>query len=85
MFLDPLLTPGIVLDFPALALIFAEKPKEMKTIEDDFCTFVRFLENTPVRPDYPAVCRLLHINPGVLDDYLIRELGMCGDELMMHV
>ena len=54
----------------------------MKTVETDFRTFALFLERTPSLPDFPAVCRLLHIRPGRLDDYLIRELGLCGERLI---
>ncbi|NLZ20272.1 MAG: hypothetical protein GXY24_08475 [Bacteroidales bacterium] len=57
----------------------------MNNVESDFRAFVHYLETTPVRPDYPAVCRQLRIRPGVLDDYLIRELGLCGEELMMQI
>ena len=57
----------------------------MKTVETDFRTLARFLENTPVRPDFPAVCRLLRLRPGALDDYLVRELGLCGEELLMRI
>lgn len=57
----------------------------MKTIEDDFRTLARFLENNPVHPDFPAVCRLLHLRPGALDDRLVRELGLCGEELLMRI
>ena len=57
----------------------------MKTAETDFRTLARFLEDSPVRPDFPAVCRLLHLRPGRLDDYLVRELGLCGEELMMRI
>ena len=57
----------------------------MKTIEHDFRTLARFLENNPVHPDFPAVCRLLHLRPGALDDRLVRELGLCGEELLMRI
>lgn len=57
----------------------------MKTAETDFLTLARFLETSPVRPDFPAVCRLLRLRPGPLDDYLVRELGLCGEELMMRI
>ncbi len=57
----------------------------MKTVETDFRTLARFLEDAPVRPDFPAVCRLLRLRPGALDDYLVRELGLCGEELMMRI
>ena len=57
----------------------------MKTVETDFRTLARFLENSSVRPDFPAVCRLLSLCPGRLDDYLVRELGLCGEELMMRI
>ena len=57
----------------------------MKTVETDFRTLARFLENSSVRPDFPAVCRLLRLRPGPLDDYIVRELGLCGEELMMRI
>ena len=57
----------------------------MKTAETDFLTLARFLENTPVRPDFPAFCRLLRLRSGPLDDYLVRELGLCGEELLMRI
>ncbi len=57
----------------------------MRTVETDFRTLARFLEDTPVRPDFPAVCRLLRLRPGALDDYLVRELGLCGEELLMRI
>ena len=75
-----------MLHFCERSRIFAEKTEiAMKTIETDFRTFVRFLEDTPVRPDFPAVCRQLHICPGALDDYLVRELGLCGEELLLQI
>ena len=57
----------------------------MKSVESDFRAFARFLETAPVLPDFPAACRQLHIRPGVLDDYLLRELGLCGEALMMQI
>lgn len=57
----------------------------MKTAETDFLTLARFLETSPVRPDFPAVCRQLRLRPGPLDDYLVRELGLCGEELLMRI
>lgn len=75
-----------MLRFSVQTVIFAEKqPTDMNTVETDFRTLVRFLENCPARPDFPAVCRLLHICPGRLDDYLVRELGLCGEALMMQI
>lgn len=86
LFSDPLLTPARMLHFPGQAGIFVEKTAtEMKNAETDFRTFARFLETAPVLPDYPAVCRLLHIRPGVLDDFLLRELGVCGEALLMQI
>ena len=49
------------------------------------CLIFENLEDTPVHPDFPAVCRLLHICPGALDDYLVRELGLCGEELLLQI
>ncbi len=54
----------------------------MKTVENDLRAFAQYLENTPSRPDFPAVCRQLHIRPGRLDDWLVRELGTCGERLI---
>ena len=85
LFSDPLFTPGRGLHFPEQAGFFVEKKAtEMKNVETDFRAFARFLETAPVLPDFPATCKLLHIRPGVLDDYLLRELGVCGEALMMR-
>lgn len=57
----------------------------MKTIETQFQAFVQYLETTPASLDFPAVCRRLRILPGELDEYLVRELGVCGDELILLI
>ena len=75
-----------MLHFSGYADNFAQKTtRKMNNAETDFRILARFLENTPARPDFPAVCRLLRIRPGALDDYLVRELGLCGEELMMQI
>ena len=30
-----------------------------------------------------ACCRRLHVVPGVLDEILIRETGLCGEEIIL--
>lgn len=34
--------------------------------------------------DFPAVCRALHVLPGELNEALLRECGICGEELILR-
>ena len=49
--------------------------------------FWQLLEERPghggVPDDFPAICRRLHVVPGVLDEILLRETGLCGEEIIL--
>lgn len=59
----------------------------MRTEEKILKEFWRLLEERPRRGDapvdFPACCRSLHVVPGVLDEILIRETGLCGEEIIL--
>ena len=59
----------------------------MKTEERMLQEFWRQLEERPHRGegpvDYPAICHRLHVVPGVLNEILIRETGLCGEEIIL--
>jgi hypothetical protein len=59
----------------------------MRTEEKILKEFWRLLEERPRRgeapADFPAYCRRLHVVPGVLDEILIRETGLCGEEIIL--
>lgn len=46
--------------------------------------YIRFcsLLQTGLYPSFPSICSRLHVCPDDLDEYLVRELGFCGDELV---
>jgi hypothetical protein len=44
----------------------------------------RLLETDRTLPDFPAACRRLHILPGALNEALLREYGICGEELILR-
>ncbi|MBQ9449696.1 MAG: hypothetical protein IJU34_00040 [Bacteroidales bacterium] len=46
--------------------------------------FLRLLESGSAPADFPACCRRLHILPGVLDEWLFRELGISGEEILLR-
>ena len=45
---------------------------------------VRLLETDAAVPDFPAACRRLGIAPGPLNEALLRELGMGGEEFIQR-
>ena len=59
----------------------------MRTEEKILKEFWRLIEERPRRGDdpvdFPACCRRLHVVPGVLDEILIRETGLCGEEIIL--
>ena len=59
----------------------------MKTEEQMIQDFWQLLEELPHRgadpADYPAFCRRLRVVPGVLNEILIRETGLCGEEIIL--
>lgn len=46
---------------------------------------VRLLETEPASSlsDFPAACRRLRVLPGPLNEFLLRELGVGGEEFLM--
>ena len=59
----------------------------MKTEEQMLQAFWRQLEERPhggeAPADFPAICRRLRVVPGVLNEILIRETGLCGEEIIL--
>lgn len=45
---------------------------------------VRLLETDRTLPDFPAACRRLHLLPGPLNETLLRELGLGGEEFLTY-
>ena len=54
--------------------------KRIEKIHDRFCAL--FLEGRAGN-DFPALCRRLHVCPDDLDDILVQELGLCGQDLLL--
>lgn len=54
----------------------------MKRIHLACADFWRLVESPAPPADFPAACRRLHILPGVLNEYLQREIGANGEELL---
>ena len=48
----------------------------------DLARLFRLLEADDTYPDFPAACRRLHLLPGPVNETLLRELGMGGDEFI---
>ena len=44
----------------------------------------RQLEADRSLSDFPAVCRRLHVLPGELNETLLREVGISGEELILR-
>lgn len=83
---NPLLTPGILLFFSKRCLIFAEKQTRtaMKEKESAVARLFRLLESDRSLSDFPAACRRLRVLPGELNESLLRELGLSGEELILR-
>ena len=56
----------------------------MRPKSNDLDRFLRLAETDPHLPDFPAACRRLHVLPGVLDEWLFRELGISGEEILLR-
>lgn len=58
----------------------------MCTISSTFLRFERLMDNEKVYLDpdvsFHTICRRLAVSPSSLDEILIQELGMSGDELV---
>ncbi|MCR4824083.1 MAG: hypothetical protein K5849_01870 [Bacteroidales bacterium] len=46
--------------------------------------FFELLESGSAPADFPACCRKLHLLPGPLDECLLRELGLRGEEILLQ-
>ena len=59
----------------------------MKTEDQLLQAFWQLLEERPhcgdTPADFPAICRRLRVVPGVLNEILIRETGLCGEEIIL--
>jgi hypothetical protein len=56
----------------------------MKQTESITTRLFRLLETEPAFSDFPAVCRRLHVLPGELNETLLREVGISGEELILR-
>ena len=45
--------------------------------------FVCLTETDPDLPDFPTACRRLHVTPGVLNEMLLREVGVDGERFIL--
>jgi len=83
---DPRRTPGGVLRFSSRCLIFAKtKHKQiMKHETSPTDRLFRLLETDRTLPDFPTACRRLRILPGALNEALLRECGISGEELILR-
>lgn len=56
----------------------------MNTKESATTRLFRLLETDRSVPDFPAACRRLHVLPGALNEALLRESGISGEELILR-
>jgi hypothetical protein len=82
----PLLTPQELLFFSQHRFIFAEQQARtaMKKKESATARLFRFLETERTFSDFPAVCARLHLMPGALNESLLRETGLSGEEIILR-
>lgn len=83
---DPLRTPGFLLFFSQRCFIFAEKQTRtaMKEKESATARLFRLLETERTLSDFPAACRRLRTLPGELNEFLLLEVGISGEELILR-
>ena len=83
---NPLLTPLCRLFFSQRCFIFAEnKPQTtMKKKASATDRLFRLLETERTLSDFPAACRRLHVVPGELNESLLREVGISGEEIILR-
>ena len=86
LFRTPFVPPGRVLLFSGQCPIFADNKhdKNMKLQESVTNRLFRLLETDRTLPDFPTACRRLHVLPGALNEALLRESGICGEELILR-
>lgn len=56
----------------------------MKQKETATACLFHLLETDRTLSDFPAVCRRLHVVPGELNETLLRETGISGEELILR-
>ena len=56
----------------------------MKEKESAVARLFRLLESDRSLSDFPAACRRLRVLPGELNESLLRELGISGEELILR-
>ena len=56
----------------------------MKEKESAVTRLFRLLETDRSLSDFPAACRRLRVLPGELNESLLRELGLSGEELILR-
>lgn len=75
-----------MLHFPEQSPTFATTKTENDMERTDAFTLgrlFRLLETEAATlPDFPAACRRLRVLPGPLNELLLCELGVCGEELL---
>ena len=54
----------------------------MKKAHSLYAAMARLCEEGGAVGDFPAFCRRMHVLPGEFNEYLLRELGVGGEELM---
>lgn len=59
----------------------------MKTFDQLCQAFWQLLEEQTRRrtapADFPAICRRLRVVPGVFNEFLLRQTGYCGEEIIL--
>lgn len=56
----------------------------MKEKESATARLFRLLETERTLSDFPAACRRLRVLPGVLNEFLLLEVGISGEELILR-
>jgi len=56
----------------------------MNKTETAYRELFRLLESDRIPADFPDACRLLRVLPGALNELILRELGLSGEELLMR-
>ena len=74
----------MVFRFMEQVAIFVQKNKTTMKHSDSFLpAFSRLLEQCSPLPDFPDCCRRLGIPPGILNEILLDEFGLCGEEFVL--
>ena len=59
----------------------------MKSFDQLYQAFWQLLEEQPPRgdapADFPAIFRRLRVVPGVFNEFLLRQTGYCGEEIIL--